>query len=339
MGEKIDIYRSYGQKLISLFVRLMFSGESYSLTELARMLDCSKQTVLRLLNDITMAYGVNIEESMRGNRKFVCIRRPDRIPAANSLTEMELTLLHMCRTFTAHLLGKKLFDEATRALCKSQVLLPDSKKISANHFAVFRPGSIDYTSHYAIICALIQAMDEKKICRLQYRAIMGNRAKTLYIKPLKIFAHNDTMYLLARPAREPGKPFREPDFDPLLAVHRMQKVEMTDRQFEMPANLDFDKLYNQHFGVMKDDVFQVEVEFTGWSARYVAERTWSPDQKIVQVGKDKICLSFTAASEPEVIGWVLSFGEEAVLVRPRSLALQLRGKLQRLQGKYGAAGA
>ena len=145
MGEKIDIYRSYGQKLISLFVRLMFSGESYSLTELARMLDCSKQTVLRLLNDITMAYGVNIEESMRGNRKFVCIRRPDRIPAANSLTEMELTLLHMCRTFTAHLLGKKLFDEATRALCKSQVLLPDSKKISANHFAVFRPGSIDYT--------------------------------------------------------------------------------------------------------------------------------------------------------------------------------------------------
>ena len=96
------------------------------------------------------------------------------------------------------------------------------------------------------------------------------------------------MYLLARPAREPGKPFREPDFDPLLAVHRMQKVEMTDRQFEMPANLDFDKLYNQHFGVMKDEAFQVEVEFTGWSARYVAERVWSPDQKILRIGRDKI---------------------------------------------------
>ena len=107
MGEKIDIYRSYGQKLISLFVRLLFSGESYSLTELSRMLDCSKQTVLRLLNDITMAYGVNIEESMRGNRKYVCIQRPDRIPATNSLTEMELSLLHMCRNFTAHLPGQE----------------------------------------------------------------------------------------------------------------------------------------------------------------------------------------------------------------------------------------
>ena len=146
------------------------------------------------------------------------------------------------------------------------------------------------------------------------------------------------MYLLARPAREPGKPFREPDFDPLLAVHRMQKVEMTDRQFEMPANLDFDKLYNQHFGVMKDEAFQVEVEFTGWSARYVAERVWSPDQKILRIGRDKIRLSFTASSEPEVIAWVLSFGEEAVIVRPKRLAEQLSGRIRRLQEKYSSVG-
>jgi predicted DNA-binding transcriptional regulator YafY len=337
MGEKRDIYRSYGQKLISLFVRLLFSGESYSLTELSRLLDCSKQTVLRLLNDITMAYGVNLEESIRGNRKFVCIRRPDRIPAAHSLTEMELALLHMCRNFTAHLLGKKLFGEATRALCKSQVLLPDSQKLSANHFAVFRPGTINYTPHYGIICALIRAMDEKKICRLSYKAIMERRSKTFYIKPLKIFSHNDTMYLLARYAREPGKPFREPDYDPLLAVHRMQKVEITDRQFEMPVNLNFDKLYNQHFGIMKGDAFQVEVEFTGWSARYVAERNWSPDQSIRKIGADKMRLIFCASSEPEVLSWVLSFGEEAVIVRPKRLAEQLSKKIKRLQGKYSNA--
>lgn len=339
MGEKIDIYRSYGQKLISLFVRLLFSGESYSLTELARMLDCSKQTVLRLLNDITRAYGVDIEENMRGNRKYVCIRRPDRLPVTQPLTEMELALLHMCRNFTAHLLGKKLFDEAARALCKSQVLLPDSKKLSANHFAVFRPGTIDYTPHYGVICTLIEAMEGKRICKLRYKAIMGSRSKTFYVKPLKIFAHGDTVYLLARPAREPGKPYREPDYDPLLAVHRIRAVEITDRQFEMPANLDFDRLYNRHFGVMKDEAFTVEVEFTGWAARYVAERVWSPDQAMRRIGNGKLRLTFTASSEPEVLAWVLSFGEEAVLVRPRRLARQLGDKIRRLQGKYENATA
>ena len=48
MPAKIDLYKSYGEKLIGLFVKLLFSGEKYSLTELAQMFSCSKQTVLRL---------------------------------------------------------------------------------------------------------------------------------------------------------------------------------------------------------------------------------------------------------------------------------------------------
>jgi len=42
MPRKKDIYSSYGQKLISLFAKLLFTGESHSLTDLSRMLGCSK---------------------------------------------------------------------------------------------------------------------------------------------------------------------------------------------------------------------------------------------------------------------------------------------------------
>ena len=41
-------------------------------------------------------------------------------------------------------------------------------------------------------------------------------------------------------------------------------------------------MFKQNFGVIKEDAFEVEVEFTGWAAKYVSERIWSPDQKIVQ---------------------------------------------------------
>ena len=53
---------------------------------------------------------------------------------------------------------------------------------------------------------------------------------------------------------------------------------------------------------------KVEAEFTGWAAKYVAERIWSPDQKITnieKVGANKIILEFAASSEPEVIAWLL----------------------------------
>ena len=78
---------------------------------------------------------------------------------------------------------------------------------------------------------------------------------------------------------------------------------MTDAVYEFPADYNFDKVYNQNFGIIKDKAFKVEAEFTGWAAKYVSERIWSPDQKIRKVGKNKIAMEFTASSESAI--WYL----------------------------------
>lgn len=327
MGEKRDLYRSYGQKLISLFVRLMFSGESYSLTELSQLLDCSKQTVLRLLGDISRAYGVTIQETVRDRRKYVSIKRSVQSVRPAPLTDMEIQVLQMCKDFTAHLLGKQLFEEATRALFKSRALLEGEKKMSTHHFAAFRPGCIDYTPFFGMICTLIEAMEHKRICKLSYTPIMEEKAKTYYVKPLKIFSHHDTVYLHAQRAREPDKPYRAPEYDPLFAVHRMKKAELTERLFEFPANYDFEKTFNLNFGIIKDKSFAVEIEFSGWAARYISERIWSPDQKIRKLGEGRVLLTFSASSEPELLSWVLSFGDEATLKKPEELQQKLKNKI------------
>jgi predicted DNA-binding transcriptional regulator YafY len=66
----------------------------------------------------------------------------------------------------------------------------------------------------------------------------------------------------------------------------------------------------------------------------VAERIWSPDQKIIKKGKDKIILKFTASSEPELISWLLSFGEEATLIRPDWIVKELKSKIAKLADCY-----
>jgi predicted DNA-binding transcriptional regulator YafY len=334
MARKKDIYRSYGEKLISLFVRLLFSGERYSLTELSHMLDCSKQTVLRLVDDIRMAYKVNLEESTQGNRKYYRIKKPGRIALTHSLTEMELTVLEMCRDFTAHLLGDKLFEEATRALFKSQALLADHGRHSSRFFASFRPGTIDYTPYRDTICTIIEGMETRKVCKIEYQAIMETQAKTFYIKPLKLFSHLDTIYLHAQMAKYPGKRYQAPDYDPLLAVHRIRKIETTERTYEFPDTFNFEKAFNKNFGIIKEDAFEVEVEFSGWAARYAAERIWSPDQRITKERKGKIRVTFKASSKPELIGKILSFGEEAVAVKPDWFVEELMATTKRMHELY-----
>jgi len=326
MPSKRDLYKSYGEKLISLFVRLLFSGERHSLTELANTLNCSKQTVLRLIDNIRKSYGIAIEETKQGNRSFYRIKKPSTLLRSISVTEAELQSLQLCKAFTQHLIGKKLYEEATQAILKSKTALGGDQQIGECHFAAFRPGTIDYTPQHHIIHTLIDAMEKQKVCKLTYQAIEAPRPKTFHIKPLKLFSYHDAIYLHAQKAKEPGKPYRSPKYDPLLAVHRMKSVVMTDVTFQ-PDKFDFEKTFNQHFGVIKDEAFEVEVAFTGWAAAYVAERQWSSNQEIIQKGKDRIILKLMASSRPELIGWLLSLGAETRVMKPDWLVKEMKARM------------
>ncbi len=336
MPQKRDQYSSHGQKLISLFARLLFSRESHSLIELAMMLHCSKQTVMRNVEDIRRAYGVDIEEWIEGRKKYY---RISKIPSRNlavGLTENEVNALFMCRAFTEQLLGNEMYEEATRAVEKSLVLYPRDKGTARHHFGTFKPGSIDYTPHRESIQNLITAMDLKKICRISYKAILSDKTKTFYISPIKIFSRHDTMYVHAKLARAPKEKYLAPDFDPLLAVHRIKKVELTERSFTYPESFDFEKSYNKTFGIIREKSFKAEVEFIGYAAKYVAERMWSPDQKITQKGKGGIVLSFTASSRAELVSWILSWREEAKLLKPAKLVEEIQAAIEKMGEVYSS---
>jgi predicted DNA-binding transcriptional regulator YafY len=85
--------------------------------------------------------------------------------------------------------------------------------------------------------------------------------------------------------------------------------------------------------VIKENAFNAEVEFTGWAAKYVSERIWSPDQKIVQ-NNGKTVLTFSSSSEPELISWVLSFGDEATLKKPVWLTKEVLDSINRMRKVY-----
>ena len=333
MQKKQKVERDQAARAIKLFAKLLFTGRPHSLTELAKTLDCSKQTILRLVNVIESSYSVYVELSKKGNRNYYQIRKNQRLPTLN-LTESELRTLFVCSVFSKHLLGNDFFNEATSALEKSIAQLPQQKEFSAKLYGAFAPGSIDYTPHQKTMRLLATAMENKKVCELTYKNLVEVNSKTFCIKPLKIFSSKDTVYLHAQMAKAPGKKYMEPEFDPLLAIHRIKKIEVTDRIFEFPEDYDFEKVFNRNFGIIKEETFKVTVEFSGSAGAYVSERTWSPDQKIVRKRNGNLQLIFSASSEPETIAWILSFGKSAELIKPRKLVEKIKMELNKMVDLY-----
>lgn len=335
MPRKIDPDQTYGERVIRLFAQLLFSNRPHSLTELAEAMNCSKQTVSRMLDKIEMSMGIDLERTKRGKEAIYAVRNR-KPPPGNYLSTSEIDLLWMCRAFAERLVGKNFFREMEQSLYKAQALVKDDPVPIADHFACLSPGTIDYTPHQESMRTLIEAMNEHRVCKVSYKGVESKQAKTFHIKPLKIFYHRDALYLHALKAKEPHqKKWVEPEFDPVLAIHRFKKVEKADRTvpFEVPKTYDFEKAFNKTFGIIKDEAFQVEAEFTGWAAVHVSERTWSPDQEMTWDG-DTVKLKFTSASPAEVVSWVLWFGSAGHLTGPDWLVEELAKQVVRMAKQY-----
>lgn len=323
--------KTHGEKLLELFGDLYFARNRRSMIELTRKLGCSKQTVARLVDHISRAY-VPIEAIKEGRQCYYQIKRPEGVSRSLGITTSELTMLYMCQAFTRHLLGTELIRESEKAIEKSCTLATGGG--GADHFAAFLPGTIDYTPRQNDIRQLVKAMDVKKVCEITYRKPWEETGKTFFIKPYKLISYNNALYLHAAMSRYPGSRKTEFEFDPLLAVHRLEKVSMTDKKFVFPVNYDFEKQFNQAFGIIKGDTFKVRLELTGYAASYAGERRFSPDQ---QIKKNKDChciLTFTASSRPEVLAWVLSFGEEVKVLSPKWLVEEVKKAIKAMGDRY-----
>lgn len=333
MPEKTDPYATPATKVLGLYTLFLFTGRAYSLTQLTKLFRCSKQTVLRMIEQIQLRQEVTLETWTEGNRNWYQIKTPAKLPQVTLDIEAIQHLL-LCRDIVWHLLPDKLRTEVKETIAHATVLLPDYDKrsVALTSLAQSRPkGTIDYSPFQDTLHILTTAMQQHRICRVSYQSVNSGDVKRFSVAPLKIIAYREGLYVICRYAKAfeaPGKEF----YDPILAIHRINSVKMLDATFTQPDNGSI-KIPTT-FGFMPGKPFKVRVAIGPNAAAYVRERKWSKDQSIEPQKDGRVILDFTATSEPEVISWVLSFGPEAQLISPKELTHQMKKTLAAISKLY-----
>ena len=334
MPEKIQPHISPAVKILSLYYMLVFTGKKYSLPQLAGLLHCSKQTVLRMIDHIEMSHAATVESWMEGGRKWFKAKTPEKRPQV-CLEAGDIQHLLLCRDFVWHLLPRALREEVSQTIAKTTVLLPDMETRSE---ALTRLGQarakglIDYTEHQEVVAALLNAIAKHQVCWVTYQAPWRDGPRSYHIAPIAMIAHYATLYLRCWLVTEEGEP--EVIYDNmLLALQRILKAEVTERRFAIPEEPL--SVAPHTFGLMKDEPFRVRVFFSADAATYVRERTWSGDQTISPKPDGGIILEFTATSWPEVLSWVLSFGPEATILAPEDLRKGIKEAVGKILENYG----
>lgn len=109
-----------------------------------------------------------------------------------------------------------------------------------------------------------------------------------------------------------------------FCVHRIVDVEELEAT---SSRIPYEPGKNHEFyGFMKAETVKVQVKFDKSVESYITDRVWSDDQHVDFFEDGSFMLTFTVQSVPELISFVLSFGNKAELVSPD----ELRNEIQRV---------
>ncbi len=331
MPPKIDQFSKPAQKLLGLFGALLFTGREYSLTGLATMLRCSKQSVLRMMEHIERSREVKIETRLGSDgQRWYRVKAPRTKPCV-SFSPEQIRHLMLCRDMVMHLLPKGLRDEIEGTIARSTVLLPDMKERSEALISMARSmvkGSIDYTPYQANIEHLLQCIREKVVCTVEYQSSATAPAKTHSFAPLRMVSYREALYVSGFKVAGEGKP--EIVHPMTLCIHRIKNVVPSIRVHDHQV----DQQNDGYFGFEREKPFRVKVRFSPDVAGYVMERTWSEDQKCTRRKDGSLVLEFTAQSKPEVVSWVLGFGGHAELITPKDVKEDVVKEVEKMCATY-----
>lgn len=325
-----------GEKLLRLFSLLLFAHERYSLTALAEILECSKQTVLRLIDQLEVSGWAKVRREDVGRRALFWIEKPGSLPKV-SLNAEGVQELMLCRAFLEHMLPRSPHSGVDTALRQASAYIPMAEFAHVAAVSTIggtiSKGRIDYSAFQDFWNPLLRAIAEKIICEVSYKSPHAEEPHVYDFAPMRLLAHGESLYVIGWQVVPTGAPRPRYRYPTTLLAHRIRHVRLTGKIWSGLA----DPEDTGTFGIMRGEPFSVSVRITSSEAvAYVAERIWSEDQQLDFQKDGSLILTMTAQSALEVTSWVLSLGSAAEVLTPEWLRDEITEEVALLCARYGA---
>ena len=167
-----------------------------------------------------------------------------------------------------------------------------------------------------IFDTLAKAAAQRRQLELSYRK-PGQPAEKRIVDPYHLANINGEWFLFAFDhARKDVRTF---------VPARIKSVTLTGRNFDRPQKFSLEKRLRDSFGVHSGQgEYEVVLRFNARAADYIREKKWHASQSLRELKGGGVELKMKLSSLAEVERWVLSWGGDAKVLKPRELAEAVR---------------
>jgi proteasome accessory factor B len=210
------------------------------------------------------------------------------------------------------------------AIKKMEQALPDA--ISLNLADIERTISFRTRAepilNLEIFDALAKAVAQRQQLELHYRK-PGQPAEKRLVDAYHLANINGEWYLFAYDyARKDLRTF---------VPARIQSVKPTGKTFERTQKFSLEKRLRDSFGVHAGEgEFEVVIRFSARGADYIREKKWHPSQTLQDLKGGGAELKMKLSSLAEVQRWVLSWGGDAKVLKPKELVESVQAAAKKI---------
>jgi proteasome accessory factor B len=160
---------------------------------------------------------------------------------------------------------------------------------------------------------LAKAVAQRQQLELHYRKPGQAKTEARLVDPYHLANINGEWFLFAYDqARKDIRTF---------VPARIQSVKPTGKTFERSQKFSLEKRLRDSFGVYSGEgEYEVVIRFNPRAADYVREKKWHQSQQLRELKGGGVELKLKLSSLAEIERWVLSWGGDAKVLKPRELA-------------------
>ncbi|HMP83325.1 MAG TPA: WYL domain-containing protein [Verrucomicrobiota bacterium] len=299
------------------------SGAYPNATKLARELEVSTKSIHRDIEFMRDRMNLPIEyDGARFGYHYT--EEVSGFPTLQ-ITEGELVALVIAEKALEQYRGTQFEKPLLSAIRKIEQSLPDTISLNLSDIenAISFRTRAEPVVNLEIFDAISKATASRRQIELTYRKAGSTQTEARLVDPYHLANINGEWYLFAWDhARKDIRTF---------VPGRVQSVRQTGKSFPRPEHFSLEKRLRDSFGVHSGSgQYDVVIRFSARVADYIREKKWHESQQLRGLKGGGVELTLKLSSLVEIERWILSWGADATVVKPRELVAAIKDSARRI---------
>ncbi|EJO5348412.1 WYL domain-containing protein [Clostridium botulinum] len=294
--------------------------------ELSDFLMVDKKTIYRYINSLTSA---NIPIHAKKGRYGGFYIDKNFYMKSPELNENEIRALLMAGEILTEENGFMYEKEYKIALGKIKNSL-SSKNVDLNNIYSFNDFRLNIIGNNKIsedkMCKISNSIMNNKSINVSYLSINRNEITFRKIDPYDIMFKYGKWYIIAYCHLN--------KYIEIFDINRIKDIKETKDKFIISKDFSMNSFIKKYKTIFIDNKIKVELKFSKNIAGFIKNNKWYINEEIEEVENGEVIFKVYVENLKEIKMWILGFGKDVQVLKPKELKIQLIKDIAELNNIY-----